>query len=240
VFTSHLARSLATFVFVFITAATVNAQVLLEHQGTTYRTQSDIFAPLAEVIVGAQDVHIGRFGVFGQTSVPTNIRWVIFDSLAPLEPVYLSDIRSVWGQSGSFATRARWYDSPAMELTLIANHRYAMGILADQLGTSGFRWGMSVTKQKYGGGGPAIEGEGLSVPFSASLANAGLAGSFYGTPFVYAFNRADPLEWNNALQPSLRIMSPVAEPGEWAMLLSGLVLVAWVSRRRKRRHPQDI
>jgi hypothetical protein len=43
-----------------------------------------------------------------------------------------------------------------MEVTLIANHRYAMGILADQLGTSGFRWGMSVTRQKYGGGGPGL------------------------------------------------------------------------------------
>jgi hypothetical protein len=235
VFITHLARLLATFIVVVISTATVNAQVLLEHRGTTYKTQSNILAPLAEVVVGAKDVHIGSFGVFGQTSVPTNVRWVIFDSLAPLEPAYLSEIHWVPGETGSFATQGRWYDSPAMEFTLLANHRYAMGILADRLGTSGFRWGMSITRSKYGGGGPAIVAEGLDVPFSAALANAGLAGTFYSTPFAYTFNRADPLEWNDAVQPSLRIMSPVAEPGEWAMLLSGLMLIVWVSRRRKAR-----
>jgi hypothetical protein len=228
-----IARSLATFVFIIISAVAANAQVLVEHQGTTYRTQSDIFAPLAHVAVDDADVRIGGFGVYGQTSIDTNARWVIFDGAAPQAPVYLSPIRAIDGDAGSFAAKARWHDSPAMDFTLLANHRYAIGILADRLGPSGFRWGVGLTNKRYGGGGPTIDADGLSISFSATLANAGLAGSFYSTPFAYTFDRADPLEWNNAIQPSLRIMSPVAEPGEWAMILAGLVAIAWVSRRRK-------
>jgi hypothetical protein len=162
-----------------------------------------------------------------------NVRWVIFDSLAPQEPAWLSSTQSIAGDAGSFAAGARWYDSPAMEFTMLADRRYAIGLMADRLGRHGFRWGVEVTADRYGGGGPAIEAAGLSVPFTAALANAGLAGAFYSTPFVYTFNRADPLEWNSAIQPSLRIMSPVAEPAEWAMLLSGLMVIGWASRRRK-------
>jgi hypothetical protein len=230
-----IARSLATLVFIFISATTVNAQILLEHKGTSYRTQSDNFAPLAEVIVGGSDVYITGFSVFGQTSVPTDVRWVIFDSLIPYSPVLLSPIHSIEGRPGSFAAKALWYDSPSIEFTMLANHRYAMGLLADRLGPSGFRWGVNVTSNRYGGGGRTIDADVVSVPFTAALANAGLAGSFYSTPVVYTFNGADPLGWNDAIQPSLRILSPVAEPAEWAMILAGLMLIGWVSRRRRRR-----
>ena len=230
-----IARAIFTFVFIFINAFAAHAQILLEHRGTTYRTQADFQAPLASVAIGDADVPIGGFGVYGQTSVPTNLRWVIFDSASPQAPVYLSDVHAVAPEPGSFAAGARWHDSPAIDFTLLANRRYAMGVLADRLGPSGFRWGMSVTTNRYGGGGPAIDADGLTVSFGSALANAGLAGSFYSTPFVYTFNKADPLQWNAALQPSLRITSPVAEPAEWAMLLSGLMVVGWVSRRRKSR-----
>ena len=203
-----IARSLATLVFIFISATTVNAQILLEHKGTSYRTQSDNFAPLAEVIVGGSDVYITSFSVFGQTSVPTDVRWVIFDSLAPKSPVLLSPVQSIEGRPGSFAAKALWYDSPSMEFTMLANHRYAMGLLADRLGPSGFRWGVNVTSNRYGGGGRTIR-DIVSVPFTAALANAGLAGSFYSTPVVYTFNGADPLGWNDAIQPSLPFSVPL-------------------------------
>jgi hypothetical protein len=232
-----IARATAAWIIISIGISVAHAQILLEHRGTTYRTQSDFHAPLSQVVVGDKDVSIGGFGVYGQTSVETNVRWVIFDSASPRVPVFLSDVYALAPEPGSFASSARWHDSPVVDFTLVANRRYAMGILADRLGTTGFRWGTSVTSKRYGGGGASIEAEGLSVPFAAALANAGLGGSFYSTPFVYTYAGPDPLEWNAALQPSLRIASPVAEPAEWAMLLSGLMAIGWVSRRRRRRTP---
>lgn len=234
----NFARSLATVALTTVMAA-VNAQVLVEHQGTSYRTGSDTFAPLADVLVGAADVRIGGFGVYGQTSVPANVRWVVFDAASPKSPTLLSSIQAIEAEPGSFATAARWHDSPTLDLTLQAGHRYAIGVISDTLGPAGFRWGVSVTQRRYGGGGPEIGAHGLSLSFSTALANAGLAGSFYSTPAIYTFDRADPLEWSNAIQPSLRIMMPVREPHEWGMLLSGLSLVGLIARRRKLRLKQE-
>ncbi len=93
-----LSRSLATLVFVLINVTNVDAQILFEHQGTSYRTQADMFAPLTEVVIGAEDVRIGGFGVYGQTSVPTNVRWVIFDSMTPRSPAFLSPIHALAGR----------------------------------------------------------------------------------------------------------------------------------------------
>jgi hypothetical protein len=228
------ARMLAACVVITFSAPAVQAHVLVEHQGTSFRTQSETFAPLANVAIGSADVRISGFGVYGQTSVPTNLIWVVFDADAPETPAFISAIHSIDEAPGSFAVNARWYDSPQIDITLQAKHRYAIGVLADRLGPAGFRWGMGITQKRYGGGGPAIDGNGLSLSFSAALANAGLAGSFHSSPSVYAFDRADPLEWNNALQPSLRIVSPVAEPREWMMLLSGLSLVGLIRRRQLR------
>jgi hypothetical protein len=233
-----IARLLATLVFVFVNAGSVNAHVLIEHQGTTYRTQADTFAPLARVVVGPADVHIGGFGVYGQTSVGSNLKWAIFDAADAKSPVFLSAPQAVEASAGSFASNAQWYDSPAVEFTLLANHRYAMGVLSDRLGPMGFRWGVSLTESRYGGGGPAIEADGFAMPFGSALANAGLAGSFYSTPFVYTFNGVDPLQGNSAIQPSLRIMSAIAEPPEWVMLLTGLIVIGWVSRQTNRRRKQ--
>lgn len=230
-----LSRSLVALAFILIIAATADAQTLFEHQGTSYRTQSDMFAPLAEVVVGGEDVQIGGFGVYGQAAAPANVRWVIFDSIAPRSPAFLSPIHALPEEAGSFAAAASWHDSPGMEFTLLANHRYAMGILSDRLGKNGFRWGVSVAPGQPGGGGPAASAGQFSVPSGAALANAGLSGSFYSTPYVYTFNGADPLQWSNTIQPSLRIMAPVAEPAEWALLLSGLIALSWVAARRNGR-----
>ena len=229
-----IVRAIAASIIIVIGISVAHAQVLLEHRGTTYRTQSDFYAPMAQVVGGDKDVTISGCGVYGQTSVETNVRWVIFDGASPHAPVFLSEIHSLAPKPGSFAESADWHDSPVIDVTLLAHRRYAIGLLADRLGPTGFRWGTSVTSQRYGGGGPSIEGDGLSLPFTAALANAGLGGSFYSTPFLYTYQRSDPLEWNAALQPSLRIASPVAEPAEWAMLLSGLMAIGWVSRRRRK------
>jgi hypothetical protein len=220
-----------------MTAATAYADVIIQRQGNRYIEESNVFAPLTEIVVGGTDLHINGFGVFGQTSVDTNVKWVIFDSLASKSPAFLSASHAIVGTPGSYAANARWHDSPALDITLLANHRYAMGILADKLGPTGFRWGATATRNVYGGGS-AVSENGLSMPFSTALANAGLAGSFYDTPRLYTFvGQSDPMQWSNAMQPSLRITAAIPEPGEWSMLLSGLLMIGVAAHRRKRHAP---
>jgi len=236
-FKSQPIRLLAVIAFA-LTAATARADVIIERQGTSYIEQSNTFAALAEIVVGSADVHINGIGVFGQTSVPTNVKWVIFDSLTPASPTFLSGMQAIAGTPGSYATSARWYDSPLIDFTLQANHHYAMGLLSDKLGPTGFRWGITPTST-YAGGGPAVSAHGLTMPFGSVRANAGLSGSFYSAPSVYTFaGQSDPLQWSDSFQPSLRIMASVPEPRQWSMILSGLLVLGVVAHRRRRGPPR--
>jgi hypothetical protein len=70
--------------------------------------------------------------VFGQAQQNTNLRWVIFDSLQSSDPVWISPSQLVSGRPGSFATRAIWYDSPAINFTLMSGHTYAIGVFYDR------------------------------------------------------------------------------------------------------------
>ncbi len=50
------------------------------------------------------------------------------------------------------------------------------------------------------------------------------------TPYANTVGNAT---WTLAQDGALTFMAPVPEPGEWALMLSGLALVGWAARRRK-------
>ena len=139
-FKSQPIRLMAVIAFA-LTAATARADVIIERQGTSYIEQSNTFAALAEIVVGSADVHINGIGVFGQTSVPTNVKWVIFDSLTPASPTFLSDMQAIAGTPGSYATSARWYRLPADRLHAAGESPLRNGTALRQTGSDGIQMG---------------------------------------------------------------------------------------------------
>ena len=185
---------------------------------------------LAKVVVGASDVIIGSFGVYGQAQVNTNVKWLIFDSTQTSSPVYISAAQTESGNPGTFAAKAQWYDSPTISgnFTLLAGHTYAMGLIADQVGTNTFRWGS--TYSAFGGGTSTTDG-GLTLQSMQALDNSGLVGgAFTSTPTLYSVNNS------NRYEMSLRVFSPAASPvpiPPTALLFgSGLVGLAGLGRKR--------
>ncbi|MBE0603845.1 MAG: hypothetical protein IH611_09490 [Deltaproteobacteria bacterium] len=203
---------------------------LVEYQGTTYGTVTGANQYLATAIVGGADVTIGSFGVYGQAQVAGNIKWLIFDTTQLSSPVYLSASQAVSADPGEFASNAQWYDSPETNFTLLAGHTYAMGLIADQVGASSFRWGRSAYSPF--GPGPDITGGGLTLKFLEKLDNSGLVnGVFTNTPTLY--NLAD-----NRFETSLRINAPapvVPIPSTMLLLGSGLAGLVGIGRRRMKK-----
>jgi hypothetical protein len=222
-----LSRRLTGVVFALCMAiaglSTASASVLVSNQGSTFFSMSDFFGtftdfqPIAEVTVTGLPVNIGGFGVYGRAEAAGEIKFVMFDGLSL---VYQSDAQSV-NQGG-----ARWFDSPTISGTLTAGHTYSMGLVASNL----FAWGRnSEPVSPISGGGLTINGfESISQPtFSTS-------GGFAGDPILIPEYGVD------YFQASVRVMSagggvpPIPEPSEWAMLLAGLMVVAFVAKRQRR------
>ena len=209
-------------------SATASASLLIENAGTSWGGVSGINQPLAKVVVGAADVAIGSLGVFGQAQSAGNVKWVIFDSLQPSAPVYLSGAQSVAANPGAFATQATWYDSPSFTLTLLAGRTYAMGLIAEAVGANGFRWGVEWTTNLMGGGGPSVDSNGVSLPFVSSSGSVGSLA--LDNPSLTA------LDATSYYRTSLRIFEatpPVPEPAEWTMLAAGLFVLGFIAHRRR-------
>jgi hypothetical protein len=211
------------------TSGLASADLLVQYQGTTYTGVTGQNQVLAKVVVGAADVAIGSFGVYGQAVVDTNIKWLIFDNNQHSSPVYLSAAQAVEGNPGAFPAEAQWYNSPELNFTLLAGHTYAMGLIADQVGTNTFRWG-SAPDNPFGPY-PSITGGGLTLPFMQSLDNSGLvSGAFANTPTLYTVDNS------NRSHVSLEVFSPappaVPVPPSALLLGSGLLSLG-VLRFRK-------
>ena len=224
-------RGVIALCFVASTAGLASADLLVAYQGTSSLGVTNQNQALAKVVVGASDVIIGSFGVYGQAKVNTNVKWLIFDSTQTSSPVYLSAAQTVSGNPGTFAAEAQWYDSPAISgnFTLLAGHTYAMGLIANQVGTSGFQWGAS--PDNAFGPYPSTTSGGLTLAFMQSLDNSGLVGSaFANTPTLYTVNNS------NRREMSLRVFSPAASPvplPPTALLLgSGLVGLVGLGKKR--------
>ena len=208
---------------VAILNGTATAAIITQYQGTSYKGMSNQNEVLAKVIVGTTNVLINGFGVYGQAQVAGNLKWVIFESTQTTSPVYLSLAEGVTGNPGTFATKAKWYDSPAISYTLLANHTYAMGVLSDQVGTNTFNWGSS--DYSPFGGTPTVTGGGLSMPFMEALSNSGVSsGAFTSTPTLYTVNNSGSYE------TSLRVSVP--EPATLLSLGGGLSLMLLRRRRQ--------
>jgi hypothetical protein len=220
-------RFIALVAGLFI-SATAPASVLVQNAGTSWGGVSGINQPLAKVVVGAADVAIGGLGVFGQAQSAGNVKWVIFDGAQTSTPLYLSSAQAVAARVGEFGTQATWYDSPSFTLTLLANHTYAMGLIADVVGANGFRWGVEWTTNLMGGGGPSVDSNGVALPFVSSSGSAGSLA--LDNPSLTA------LDATSYYRTSLRIFEatpPVPEPAEWTMLAAGLFVLGFIAHRRR-------
>jgi hypothetical protein len=209
-------------------SATGSASILIQNAGTSWGGVAGINQPLAKVVIGASDVAIGGIGVFGQAQSAGNVKWVIFDSLAPSTPLYLSSAQAVTARPGQFATQSTWYDSASFGLTLQAGRTYAMGLIADTVGANGFLWGVEWTGNLMGGGGPPVDANGVTLPFVSSAASAGSL--LLDSPSLAA------IDGTSFYRTSLRIHEatpPVPEPAEWTMLVAGLFVVGFIARRRQ-------
>jgi len=226
---SVMKLSVVALALVVATAGLASA-ALVEYQGTTYGGVTSGNQYLATVFVGGADVTIGSFGVYGQAQVAGNVKWLIFDRTQFSSPVYLSPLQAVSARAGEFAANAQWYDSPETNFTLLAGHSYAMGLIADQVGTNTFRWGRSAYSPF--GPGPDVTGGGLTLKFLEDLDNSGLVnGVFTNTPSLYNFPDA-------RFMSSLQINAPapvVPIPSTMLLLGSGLAGLVGIGRRRMKK-----
>jgi len=203
---------------------TAEAEILVQYQPTSAQGTTNQNQYLARVTVGAADVPIGGFGVYGQAPSEATLKWVIFDVTQLTSPVFLSTPVTVPAVPGTpFTSYAQWYDSPAMDFTLLANHAYAMGVISNRYGTGGFMWGQNYYPL---GGNPTVTDNGLTLPPGNYIDNSGVVGtSFVNTPSLYNIGA------DTRFHTAMRISSPVPEPASISLLAMGGL--AWLLFRRR-------
>ena len=228
----HLTQFFVALSISAVLSSSAGAAILIENQQTDFISATGSNQPLTKVVVGGSDVSITGFGVFDQAQVAGNLKWLIFDSNQLTSPVFLSSAQAVVGNPGTFADKAAWYDITNINLTLLAGHTYAMGVIADRVGTSSFRWGAS--PDNLSGPYPTLTANGLSLPFMQSLENSGVVGGVFSTTPSVLF-----IDKTTRRQMSLRIFGSeageVPEPASFIIwsLLGAIGFVLGFRRSRK-------
>ena len=221
------ARIMAVIIgLVGILGGTAAGDIIVQYQGNSFAGAAGTNQLLAKVTVGASDVEIGGFGVYGQAQSQSTLKWVIFDWTQQSSAVFLSDAVTVPANPGTpIASFAQWYDSPDMDFTLLANHTYAMGVLSNLAGT--FYFGQDYFPF---GGNPTVTGGGLTLPPGNYIVNSGVVGTtFTNNPTL--FNLAADTRFHT----TMRIAEPVPEPATMAFLaFGGMGVIASRIRRRRR------
>jgi hypothetical protein len=206
-----------------ILGGTASADIIVQYQGNAFTEVAGTNQLLAKVTVGASDVKIGWFGVYGQAQSQSTIKWVIFDWTQLSSPVFLSDVVTVPANPGTpIASFSQWYDSPDMDFTLLANHTYAMGVLSNLAGT------LYLGQDYYPlGGNPTVTNGGLTLPPGNYIVNSGVVGTtFTNTPTLYN------IAADTRFHTTMRIAEPVPEPATLSLLALG-GLAALIRRRRR-------
>ena len=220
------ALSLGTF-------ATAQAAPLLEYQASAFGQSAGENQQLAKVQVGAADVQIGGFGIYGRAASQMNIGFVIFDLNDLQNPAFLSSPQQV-----SASAAPTWYSINA-PFTLLSGHQYAMGVVADKI--SSFSWGSGAASEVTTSGGLTLLNNTVGVK-----AGACSGGSFGGgaicqnsAPTLSSFLTGTyPDVFNTTLSATNKMslqIAPVPEPSEWAMLMAGLAVIGVIGSRRKRK-----
>jgi hypothetical protein len=216
-------------------AATAYAAPLIEYQASSFSGSSNENEQLARVNVGAVNVQIGGFGVYGRARSDTGVAWVIFDLTDLVNPVFQSSVQQV-----GTAPVATWYDSPAMSFTLLANHTYAMGLVANKVnGDGGFWW--ATGDFPFGGGNQTANG--LTLLDDTSGVRAGYCNGGFGpcgstTQTLTSFMTGTyPDVFSQTLSTRTKMslhIQAVPEPAEWTMLVAGLLAIAFIAVRRNK------
>jgi hypothetical protein len=205
------------------------ADELIEYEKATQLEGAGNNQVLSKVVVGASDVTIGGFGVYGKAQAAGNIKFIIFDAgPAPTEPRFISNAQSVQASS-----TVRWYDLADSNFlyTLKAGHTYGMGLIADRAsGPNNFLFAAGYNNW---GGDPKTPtiANGLTLPFTQWLTLNAVTGCSGG---ICAFGTNPTLfqDTSTTYKPSLHIFAPVPEPAEWTMLMAGLLVVGFIASRR--------
>jgi hypothetical protein len=187
-------------------AAIAAGPLLIQDQGNSApygESYKSTTQPFAAVSVGPNDVAITGFGVYGQAPSAMTLKWALFDITGAR--LYVSPEQNVGG-----VTNMQWYDSPALNLTLLANHTYALGALTNNA-TGRFIYSWTYPSA-------LISANGLSLPdMRPQVGN--FSNPVLTSPDYYLG------------QNSIHVFG-VPEPAEWVMLIAGLMVVAFIARRR--------
>jgi hypothetical protein len=233
---SILKNVLVAGAFLLGTLATAQAAPILEYQYEGYLAQSlGENQPLGKVVVGANDVQIGGFGVYGRAITAGNIGWVVFDLQDLQNPMFLSGPQQV-----SASATSSWY-SVSAPLTLLNGHTYAMGVVADTV--MGFGWanGAFTTPTPTVSNGLTLLSQTAGVKVGACSGGSALGGAMCqnSSPTLTSFLTGTyPDVFNTTISSQNKMslqIAPVPEPSEYAMLLVGLAVIGFIGNRRKQK-----
>ena len=161
--------------------------------------------------VGPSNVLLDSFGTFGQLLSDGLLKWVVFDETANPHPPGGPPVFSTAAIPSSAAGSLQWYDSPSLNLTLLANHTYFMGVISNE-------------SFVYSTDRPGVSVSGGGLTF---VANSNGNTEDFNAPVDSGDNE------RGAVTNSFRAFCAVPEPSAFALAAFG-ILGLLIAARRKR------